>query len=482
MRLPFTYVALFALCFFSFHAISQPPSVEEIDESRFHFNEGVKFGINNEFENALESFQKAIDKNPLFAQAFLYKGLTEIELAQYEQAIKNLTISIELDPYFSDQAHYFRGLARYYQGNFSEAIDDFSIAIRMNPDYAAFYQRGKANLEMKEYERSLQDFEIALRLKPDFWEAHLYRGINLYYMQQYKDAIKDLELAKENMPENPDAFYYSGLARSKAQNNYVAVEDLTKAIELDPDNKQAYQARAAANQLLGRNEEAEKDILFLDTSKDSVVMVTDHHENQNNTEDTKPKVNDSEIYKTPNTTKPKTSTEINFKELFASANQKDLKKEEKETATDQNIANDSSQTNENKKENQETVDNQTEEETIPDKLSEEENTKPTVINSDVEIVNLKSGLYSTDLSEVNLSGFGVQVASYSNTDNLSNLVKAYNKQYQQPVFINVAIVDGRKLYKLIIGRFDSRTPAENFRDQIRKDNFPDSFLVVFDNL
>ncbi|MFW6352096.1 MAG: tetratricopeptide repeat protein [Bacteroidota bacterium] len=113
MRLPFVYVAFFILWFFSSPAISQPPSVEEIDESRIHFNEGVKYGIDNDFENALESFQKAIDNNPLFAEAFLYKGLTEIELANHDQAVKDLTISIELDPYFSDQAHYFRGLARF---------------------------------------------------------------------------------------------------------------------------------------------------------------------------------------------------------------------------------------------------------------------------------------------------------------------------------------------------------------------------------
>ncbi|MFW6352095.1 MAG: SPOR domain-containing protein [Bacteroidota bacterium] len=362
----------------------------------------------------------------------------------------------------------------------SEGWPGFSIAIRMNPDYAAFYQRGKANLEMKEYERSLQDFEIALRLKPDFWEAHLYRGINLYYMQQYKDAITDLELAKENMPDNADAFYYSGLARSKAQNNYVAIEDLTKAIELDPGNKLAYQARASANQSLGRNEEAEKDILFLDTSQDSVVMDADYHKHKKTAQDTKPTKNEPAIYQAANTTEPKTSTEINFKELFASANQKKLEEEEKTTAIDQNIANDSPQTK--KREKPKTVDNESEEEIIPDRLSEPENIKPTVAKNDVEIVNLTSGVYSTDLSEVNLSGFGVQVASYSNTDNLSTLVKAYNEQYQQPVFINVALVNGRKLYKLIIGRFDSRTPAENFRDQIRKDNFPDSFLVVFDNL
>ncbi len=475
MRLQFTHFAFGALLLFSFSAISQPPTVEEIDESRFHFNEGVKYGIDNDFENALQSFQKAIDNNPLFAEAFLYKGLTEIELANYDQAVKDLTISIELDPYFSDQAHYFRGLARYLQGNYMESIDDFSIAIRMNPDYAAFYQRGKANLEMKEYERSLQDFEIALRLKPDFWEAHLYKGINLYYLEQYTDAIKDLELAKENMPENADAFYYSGLARSKAQNNYVAIEDLTKAIELNPANKQAYQARASANQLLGRNEEAEKDIQFL-TTQEFVADDAEHQEDIQVSQATN-NMKEEDIMEDASGSKPKTSTEINFTQLFASKKEKETTNTTAQTEkTSENTTRQMEKTQKNK-----TADNRTGEEDV-EIISEPENIKPTVVKSDVEIVNLTSGLYSTELSKVDLSGFGVQVASYSNTDNLSNLVKAYNEQYQQPVFINVAFVNGRKLYKLIIGRFDNRTPAENFRDQIRKDNFPDSFLVVFDNL
>ncbi len=81
-----------------------------------------------------------------------------------------------------------------------------------------------------------------------------------------------------------------------------------------------------------------------------------------------------------------------------------------------------------------------------------------------------------------MSGLGVQVASYSTTSNLQSLSEAYADKYGKPVFINVSYVNGRKLYKLIIGRFDNRSDAEAFRDNLRKDDFPDSFLILFGNI
>ncbi len=419
---------------------SQPPGSSEIERAREFFNAGVKNGIDGDFQAAIANFEKAIDLNPLFAEAFLYKGLAEIETGNYETALKDLTITIELDPGFSDQAHYFRGLTKYFQEAYIEAIDDLSIAIRMNPDFVAFYQRGKANLKLGEYRRSLQDFDIALRLNEEFHEGYLYRGICLYYLEEYEDAMNDLEMAKVNLPANPKAFYYSGRVRLKIKNSYVAIEDLDKAIELDPDFAQAYEARSQARQNTGNIQAAAADREMARSVK-----------TQSGAE-----VREQTAATTPAEEKPAiaASTDIDFAGLFGGAASRS---EQKDDAL---------------KEDKQQVQPQSEDSSS---IAETETGIP-------DINQIDSGTYNKSLKQVVSRGFGVQVASYSNTSNLMNLAEAYEEKYEKPVFINVSFVNGRKLYKLIIGQFDNRASAETLRDKLRAGSFPDSFLVVFENL
>ena len=400
MTRKFIFAAIIYL--FSFLSISQPPSTEKMAEARERFNAGVKYGIDENFEDAVAEFAKAIELNPLYAEAFLYLGLAKIELGKFDLAIRNFTIAIELDPAFSDQAHYFRGLAKYFNEDYASAIDDLTIAIRMNPDFVSFYQRGKANLQLKEYRRALQDFDIALRLKEDFPEGFLYRGINLYYLENYQEAMKDLDLALLHLPGNDLAQKYAGLTARRLSGRYdeeFAVADRTQAPE-----RKAY------------------------TSKESQAI-----------------------------SEPKASTfasDINFAQLFSPSDYE-------QRSPDNNPAEESltSYTRPAKTEN----------------LPMESTEKPS-------IENVGKGTFNRYLDTITLSGFGVQLASYSNTANLMQLAEAYEEKYENPVFINVSDVNGRTLYKLIIGKFDQRMQAEEFRDYLRQGSFPDSFLVVFDNL
>lgn len=419
-------------------AVAQPPSAENMAESRVYFNNGVRLGIDEKFSDAIEEFEKAIELNPLYAEAFLYKGLAQLETGDTDEAIRSFTITIEIDPAYSDQAHYFRGVGRYNKEQYVESIEDLSIAIRMNPDFVAFYQRGKANLRLKEYTRSLQDFEIALRLEPDFYDAYLYRGINLYYLEEYEYAIEDLEIAKKRLSKNAKAFYYSGLARTAIRNSYVAIEDLNRAIELDPSFASAYEARAVARENTGNVQEATRDRVMAREQQQAAPRVV--AENSAPAQTVQP------------TTPPQRSSDINFEALFSRST---------------------------------TTDKTQDQATSPETTTEQQQALP---ESDPQaapvqsITSLGSGTYDVTLKTSQPAGFGVQVASYSNTDNLTRLADAYHQKYQKPVFINVSQVNGRTLYKLIIGTFRARAEAEKFRDTIRQSDFPDSFLVVFENL
>ncbi len=438
-------ISLILLLFYFFfsHLSSAQPSEEDVNLSRKIFNNGVQYGINEEYAEALEKFNKAIEINPIYAKAFLYRGLAKTELSDYEGAIKDFTITIELDPGYSDQAHYFRGLAKFEKGDYNEAIQDLSIAIRLNPDFISFFQRGKAYFTIKEYGRALQDFDISYRLNPGFKKTYLYRGKSLYYIGQYESAIEGLDSAKQAMPNNPTAFYYSGLARIAILNSYAAIQDLNRCLELSPGHRDAYLARAEARKNTGNHEEAQNDLEKADELL-SLAKTTEPEKKPTKQKIATETLDIAAFFssdKGTTQTKPSTINDI-----------------EKDILTEKHVAEPATKKDEH-----------FEPETSPDKTI-------------IDINELASGFYNKKLTNVVPKGFGVQVASYANTDKLQNLADAYEEQFEKTVFINVSHINGQKIYRIIIGQFENRANAESFRDNLRKSHFSDCFLVVFDRL
>ena len=63
--------------------------------------------------------------------------------------------------------HNTKGVHYYESGNLELAVDSYTKAIRLNPDYAqAYFNRGNACYDMGEWELALQDYRRYLQLEP----------------------------------------------------------------------------------------------------------------------------------------------------------------------------------------------------------------------------------------------------------------------------------------------------------------------------
>ena len=74
-------------------------------------------------------------------------------------------------------ACYNRGDARSEKGDLDGALQDYTEAIRLQPDdAAAYYNRGAIRHEKGDLDGALQDYMEAIRLRPDYADAY-YRGV-----------------------------------------------------------------------------------------------------------------------------------------------------------------------------------------------------------------------------------------------------------------------------------------------------------------
>ena len=110
-----------------------------------------------------------------------------------------------------------------------------------------FYVRGVAKALDKDYQGAVEDYTQAIELNPQFVEAYLKRATTRYKLGDDRGTLKDCTQALQINPNLAQAYYYQGRARYRLGYTQAAIEAYTQAIRLEPDESQAYYHRSIAN-------------------------------------------------------------------------------------------------------------------------------------------------------------------------------------------------------------------------------------------
>jgi len=107
-------------------------------------------------------------------------------------------------------------------------------------------------------------------------------------------------------------------------------------------------------------------------------------------------------------------------------------------------------------------------EDLPDEKSiVEQNYKPAVY-------------YKINIETVSPKGKGVQVASYNNDENVFRLAEMLKNGFNEDVYIESVIIKKQKLYRVIVGNYNSEFQLNSLKNKLSKD-FPGCFIVTFKN-
>jgi tetratricopeptide (TPR) repeat protein len=148
-----------------------------------------------------------------------------------------------ITPVSSNEASYEatnRGDARKNQGEWDRAIEEYTAALREDPNNViAYYGRGKAYRGKGDNDRAIADYTQAIRLDPNYVNAYIGRGVAYYYKQDNNRAIADYTQAIRLDPNYAMAYYNRGSAYWMKGNKTQARADWNKALQLDPNNTTA---------------------------------------------------------------------------------------------------------------------------------------------------------------------------------------------------------------------------------------------------
>lgn len=106
---------------------------------------------------------KGINLAPLYYN----RGWAQDELGNRQAAVEDYSSAIKIQPDFL-QAYVARGYAQMVEGALSEAIEDFSLVLRVDPDvFVARFNRALAYERLGERDLAAADFRKAAVLQPD---------------------------------------------------------------------------------------------------------------------------------------------------------------------------------------------------------------------------------------------------------------------------------------------------------------------------
>lgn len=107
---------------------------------RGYYNRGVTYHYKDNYQLALMDYNKAIEINHKYADAYNNRGDIYYILGNYQMAIKDFSKVIEIDPDNAD-AYFNLGNAYNRIGNYKEAVERYTRAIEINPRHEKAYNK-----------------------------------------------------------------------------------------------------------------------------------------------------------------------------------------------------------------------------------------------------------------------------------------------------------------------------------------------------
>jgi tetratricopeptide (TPR) repeat protein/CHAT domain-containing protein len=245
---------------------SQAESIErEISqEAEELFKQGVdnyEFGY---LESALACYEKVIEMQPDFYEAWIDRSKVLDRLGRYQEATTNYYTAIALqsgnNKVFTQQEAkelFNQGVDRYDVGDLEGAIAAYEKALEIDPKYYdAWNNLGNALKDLGRYSEAKAAFEKALEINPKFDYAWNGLGNALNNLNRYSEAKAAFEKALEIDPKFDYA--WNGLGNTlKGLGRYnEAIAAYEKALEIDPKFDYAWNNLGATLNDLGRYSEA----------------------------------------------------------------------------------------------------------------------------------------------------------------------------------------------------------------------------------
>lgn len=131
------------------------------------FNQGAQQVNAGHYAEAVPYFDKAIDHDEAFAEAYYARAICKRNLQDPQGALSDLNQAIQNKSEYID-AYALRGAVFYEQEQWDPALQDFDHVLQSRPnDAQALLGRGVISLKQSHLSTATHDFRLFVKLRPD---------------------------------------------------------------------------------------------------------------------------------------------------------------------------------------------------------------------------------------------------------------------------------------------------------------------------
>jgi Tfp pilus assembly protein PilF len=239
------YLPLFGFAFSTVYMVFEFFSHRRVWRNLFLGAALIALGVgtylrNNIWQDPLSLWADSVHKNPNNYRAHNNLGAELNDRGNLSRAVQEYSKALEIRPDFAD-ANNNLGNALIQQGQFEEASQYISRALKENPRFTAAYNNmGVALASKGDLDGAIRHFRKALRRRPAYSEAHNSLGNALAQKGRVEEAMKEWTKAAELNPRFAQPHYNMGLIFERQGDVKRATECFSDAVRIDPDYAQAY--------------------------------------------------------------------------------------------------------------------------------------------------------------------------------------------------------------------------------------------------
>jgi tetratricopeptide (TPR) repeat protein len=192
-------------------------------------------GMLGRHNEALRASRQVIRLRPDWPEPYVNMGHAYSRLAQYQDAINAYKQALRLDPYNAD-VQYAMGLTYGKWNKPDDEILSYRKAINLSPDHAGAYERlGLAYFRLGRFKEAAAAFTQLRMLKPGEAKASNYLGETYLKLNRVEEGIEAFKQATRLKPDFGMAYYNMGLAYLALGDHEAAMVqyNILKALDAD---------------------------------------------------------------------------------------------------------------------------------------------------------------------------------------------------------------------------------------------------------
>jgi tetratricopeptide (TPR) repeat protein len=220
------------------------------------YNTGFALVNTGRNQEALDAFNKTLERKPDYAIAWHFKGIALMNLGRDQEALVAFDKALAINP-DNTATLYSKGATLCIRGRDQEALGVFDKALSINPDYAnAWCGKGVVLGRFTRDQEALEAFDKALAINPDYANAWCGKGSALCNLGKSQEALEAFDKALAINPDFTDALNNKGMSLGRLGRHEGALNAFNKALDINPDYIDAWHYKSIALGNLGRHEEA----------------------------------------------------------------------------------------------------------------------------------------------------------------------------------------------------------------------------------